>query len=72
MTPSRSSAGFLSMTRPGSATPSQATVFATGIIDLQRARMIDLIEGRAAVDLRIGSNGGPWSGSLGSTWWPRT
>jgi transposase len=34
------------------ATPTQATVFATGMIDLQRSRVIDLIEGRAAADLR--------------------
>lgn len=35
-----------------SATPSHSTLYATGLVDLQRKVLIDLVEGNAAVDLR--------------------
>jgi len=44
------------------ATPERSTVYVTGLVDLQRRRIIDLVEGNSAADLRR------WTGSADDQW----
>lgn len=45
-----------------SATPDHASVCATGLVDLERRQMIDLVEGKSAATLRrwTAERSGPW------------
>ena len=49
-----------------SATPEHRTIYVTGLVDLKRKRMIDLVEGNAAPDLRrwCASQDRAWMGAI--------
>jgi hypothetical protein len=52
------------------ATPQQATVYATGMIDLERHVVIDMVEGNSAADLRRWTTNADPDWVAGSRWCP--
>ena len=54
------------------ATAEHATIYATGLVDLVRHRLIDMVEGNSAGDLRNWAGNADPGGSHGSKWWPPT